>query len=75
MSVIATAVKHMLAAAMDHDAIVAAIAEMEGERPLQEGRSKAAIRQANYRERKAAQTVTNHNKTTQTITNKTTTYN
>lgn len=31
MSVIATALKHMLAAGMDHDAIVAAVAEMERE--------------------------------------------
>lgn len=73
MSIIATAVKHMLAAGMEPDAIVAAVAEMESERPLQEGRSKAAIRQANYRERKAAQTVTNHNKTSQSITSVTTT--
>ncbi|WP_181150078.1 hypothetical protein [Ensifer aridi] len=31
MSVIATALKHMLAAGMDHDPIVAAVAEMERE--------------------------------------------
>lgn len=33
MTVIATAIKHMLAAGMDHDAIVAAVADMEANTP------------------------------------------
>ena len=49
MSVIATALKHMLAAGMDHDAVVAAVAEMEKAQPQ---RSKGAERQARYEERK-----------------------
>lgn len=57
MSVIATALKHMLAAGMPHDSIVAAVAEMEalGEKV----RSSGATRQERYRERhKASQSVT-----------------
>lgn len=54
MSVIAAAVKHMLAAGMDPDAIVAAVADMElAAAPQVEPRSSAAIRQARYRARKA----------------------
>jgi hypothetical protein len=53
MSVIATALKHMLASGMPHEAIVAAIAEMEacGTRV----RSSGAERQARYRARLASQ--------------------
>lgn len=60
MSVIAAALKHMLAAGMPHEAIVAAVAEMEANTPVQEpARSKAAERQRRYRERnKASQNVT-----------------
>lgn len=54
MSVIATAVKHMLAAGMDHEAIVAAVSEMEAVKPQ---RSKAAERTRRWRE-KRAETVT-----------------
>ena len=54
---IAVAVRHMMAAGMDPDAIVAAVAEMEAAAVPQ--RSKNAERQARYRERnKASQTVT-----------------
>ena len=57
MNSIAIALKHMLAAGMPHDAIVAAVAEMEAEVTPQ--RSKGADRQARYRERnKASQNVT-----------------
>ena len=57
MSVIASALKHMLAAGMPHEAIVAAVAEMEANAaPV---RSAGAVRQQRYRERnKASQTVT-----------------
>lgn len=61
MSVIATAVKHLIAAGVTGDALVTAIAEMEA---ATDTRSSAAKRQAQYRERlnvKASQTVTNHN--------------
>ncbi|WP_426261512.1 hypothetical protein [Sphingomonas sp. DC1100-1] len=49
---IAEAVKHMLAAGMPHDAIVAAIVDMESCIAPFETRSKGAIRQARYEERK-----------------------
>ncbi|MFK4794933.1 hypothetical protein, partial [Sphingobium sp. ZW T5_29] len=66
MSVIASALKHMLAAGMPADAIVAAVAEMEeGLRALlpdaTDTRSRAAIRQARYRDNlrnKASQYIT-----------------
>jgi hypothetical protein len=55
MSVIAAAVKHMLAAGMAHDAIVAAVEAMEAEMPAV--KSSGAARMARYRERhKASQT-------------------
>lgn len=53
MSAIAVALKHMLAAGMPHDAIVAAVEEMEAEVTPQ--RSKGAIRQERYRRNKASQ--------------------
>lgn len=53
MSTIATAVKHMLAAGMDHAAIVAAVEEMEATTP--KPRSAGAIRQERYRRNKASQ--------------------
>lgn len=59
MSVIATAVKHLIAAGVTGDALVAAIAEMEA---ATDTRSSSAKRQARYRENldiKASQTVTN----------------
>lgn len=57
MSLIATAVKHMIAAGMDADAIVAAVADMEAE--ITPTKSKGAERQARYRERnKTSQSVT-----------------
>lgn len=69
MSIIAAAVKHMLASGMPHDAIVSAVAEMEMHSPAGDSRSKAAIRQASYRDRKASQTITNHNETSRNVTN------
>lgn len=59
MSVIATAVKHLIAAGVTGDALVTAVAEMEA---ATDTRSSAAKRQARYRENqniKASQTVTN----------------
>jgi len=53
MTVIATALRHMLAAGMDHDAIVAAVADMEASVP--KAASSGAERQARYRARKASQ--------------------
>lgn len=58
MSIIAVALRHMLAAGMDADAIVAAVAEMERQ---PKPRSAGAVRTQRYRDRKAAeasQTVT-----------------
>ena len=56
MNQIAIAVKHMLAAGMSPEAVVAAVAEMEG---AADTRSAGAKRQQRYRERnKASQTVT-----------------
>lgn len=56
MSAIAVALKHMLAAGMPHDAIVAAVAEMEA--AVTPVRSKGAERQERYRRNKASQNVT-----------------
>lgn len=53
MSTIATALKHMLAADMPHDAIVAAVAEMEAGAP--KVRTAGALRQERYRRNKASQ--------------------
>lgn len=50
MSAIATALKHMLAAGMPHEAIVAAVAEMEAVAPKQ--RTAGAIRQERYRNKR-----------------------
>lgn len=61
MSIIATAVKHLIAAGVTGDALVAAIAEMEASIDT---RSTGAKRQARYRERladKASQSVTKRN--------------
>ncbi|NII59825.1 hypothetical protein [Sphingomonas aerolata] len=58
MSVIATAVKHLLAAGVTGDALVAAIADMEANAPapvvVEAGPSKAALRQRRYAERQKA---------------------
>lgn len=65
MSTIAVALKHMLAAGMPHDAIVAAVEEMESS--ITPARSKGAERQARYRERhKASQSVTSDENVTPT---------
>lgn len=56
MSMIATAVKHMMAAGMAADAIVAAIEEMEEN--ITPARSKGAERQARYRKRHEASHLT-----------------
>lgn len=59
MAAIAEAVRHMLAAGMPADTIVAAIADMEAAAgPYPKTRSAHAERQARYRERKASQSVT-----------------
>lgn len=56
MGIISEAVKHMLKAGMDADAITAAVSDMEAaQEPV---RSKAAIRQERYRRNKASQNVT-----------------
>ncbi len=58
MSLIATAVKHLLAAGVTGDALVAAIADMEANAPaptvVEAGPSKAALRQRRYAERQKA---------------------
>lgn len=63
MTVIATALKHLMAAGVTGDALIAAIAEIEaalpGAQPAEPTRSKAAIRQERYRRNKASQNVTN----------------
>lgn len=63
MSVIATALKHLMAAGVTGDALIEAIAEIEaalpGAQPAEPTRSKAAIRQERYRRNKASQNVTN----------------
>jgi hypothetical protein len=57
MSVIAIAVKHMMAAGLSGEVIIAAIAEME--ESITPQKSKAALRQERYRERnKTSQSVT-----------------
>lgn len=64
MSIIATAVKHLIAAGVTGDALVTAIAEMEASIDT---RSTAAKRQARYRARKdneASQSVTKRNAVT-----------
>lgn len=61
MSVIATALKHLIAAGVSGDDLVRAVAEMEAvalaqlaaERPVEDTRSVSARRQARYRERLA----------------------
>jgi hypothetical protein len=55
MGIISTAVKHLIAAGVTGDALVTAIQEMEDACPV---RSKAAERQARYRERKHNSDVT-----------------
>jgi hypothetical protein len=55
MAVIAAALKHMLAAGMDPDAIVEAVEDMEA---AATSRSRGAERQARYRERNKASRVT-----------------
>ncbi|MBN8831219.1 MAG: hypothetical protein J0G94_11525, partial [Sphingomonadales bacterium] len=71
MTVIATALKHMLAAGMPHEAIIAAVEEMEvglvAAQP-EKVRSKGALRTERYRERmrhKASQSVTCDDETSQ----------
>lgn len=62
MSIIATALKHLIAAGVSGDDLVRAVAEMEAELvPAQPVRSKGALRTERYRERqrhKASQSVT-----------------
>ena len=60
MSVIATAVRHLMAAGVTGEALLTAIAEMEAElTPPAKVRTPGAIRQERYRERhKASQSVT-----------------
>lgn len=69
MSVIAAALRHMLAANMDPEAIVAAVAAMEAEMPARASvKSSAAIRQARYRHNKASQNVTDVMPVTENVT-------
>ena len=57
MTIIATAVRHLMAAGVTGEALLCAIEEMEQQQePV---RSKGALRQARYMARKASQTVTN----------------
>ena len=65
MSVMAVAVKHLIAAGVTGDALVTAIAEMEA---AIDTRSTGAKRQARYRERKAGAGVTKRNETSQSVT-------
>lgn len=63
MSIIATALKHLIAAGMTGDDLVRAVAEMEEHMPVADTRSAGAKRQARYREalaerNKASQNVT-----------------
>lgn len=59
MSVIATAVRHLMAAGVTGEALLSAIADMEAEiRAEPKARSTAAVRQERYRRNKASQTVT-----------------
>lgn len=62
MGVIAVAAKHLIAAGVTGDALVTALHEIEAATVPQ--RSKAAIRQARYRERKEYE----HNETSQNVT-------
>lgn len=58
MSVIAVALKHLIAAGVTGDALVTAVTEMETEISLTPYRSSGAIRQDRYRRNKASQNVT-----------------
>jgi len=59
VSVIATAVRHLMAAGVTGEALLSAIADMEAEiRAEPKARSTAAVRQERYRRNKASQTVT-----------------
>lgn len=59
MSVIATAVRHLMAAGITGEALLTAIAEMEAHlQAAPKRRSAAAVRQERYRRNKASQTVT-----------------
>lgn len=61
MSIIATAVKHLMAAGVEGDALVAAIADIEAailDQAEPKGPSKAALRMRRYRANKASQSVT-----------------
>ena len=65
MSVIATAVRHMMAAGVTGDALLQAIAEMENAiRAEPKPRSSGAVRQQRYRENQ----LNKHNKTSQGVT-------
>ena len=65
MSVIATAVRHMMAAGVTGDALLQAIAEMENAiRAEPKPRSSGAVRQQRYRENQ----LNKHNKTSQNVT-------
>lgn len=74
MSVIAAALKHMLAAGMTADQIVSAVAEMESTMPaahVAPTRSKGAERTARWRasrDEQASQTVTDRHETSQNVT-------
>ena len=72
MSIIAAALKHMLASGMAHEAIICAVAEMEENYcvPNVDNRTSAAKRQARYRERMASQNVTNHNENVTSVTDR-----
>ena len=63
MSVIATAVRHLLAAGVTGEALVAAIADMEASQPEQDTRSTGAKRQQRYRERVAERNEASQNVT------------
>lgn len=61
MSIIATAVKHLMAAGVEGDALVAAIADIEAailDQAQPKGPSKAALRMRRHRANKASQSVT-----------------
>lgn len=64
MGIIATTLKHLIAAGVTGDALVMAIEEIENAQPVMSGvaKSSAAIRQERYREKKRNETVTNRNK-------------
>lgn len=70
MSVIATALKHLIAAGLSGDALVAAVAEIEASLAndvAEDTRSSAAKRQARYRERLVERNA-EHNKASQSVT-------